>query len=394
MNIRFDQPPMEKLDKSSSKKENIEKFPSRNIKDFGVDSYFIPKSLLEKFKKYSKSVNESTYKSITEFIYEWPNSMKRDMLFKAFVAGMENPQNIDAFLDLTIKEGGGNASSVQLENRSAFDRTLGKFLEICDTAEKIKYDFDKFYSGASKQDSQGSENLKQDLYNKAYKTLKQSLKIINEQPQEYWNDDNIEKVLSNFDTLNTEAITFSTIFKNVLLRARAERKKINFQDFEKTKLEIAQAHELTNEELEEMKELYRNNYTTPPYPKEFREALINGLYPFDEVNSHFYIVKHENNIAAFARFENIFNKEGKLESIHFGAFNLNPKYGGGLIGEEMMRQFLRGEAEHRVPINAECDPRTKISQKYLDMGFVVTGEFDFHGVPSQKIVLNPGSLKI
>ena len=81
---------------------------------------------------------------------------------------------------------------------------------------------------------------------------------------------------------------------------------------------------------------------------------------------------NEGELVGFFRFDDRIDDEGKPYK-HLASVIGNPKYKSGKIIETLLRQTLIKEAT--VPIRAECDPRKPVTQQYLDMGFVKTGEF-------------------
>lgn len=131
---------------------------------------------------------------------------------------------------------------------------------------------------------------------------------------------------------------------------------------------------------ERMKELYRMNYML--YPK-FQDMLLKR---FDAVlqdrGSRFFVFRFKGQIEGFYRLGST-----ALDTVYFGAFNMNPRYRGSGIGEALMQQSLDQVAKDNV-IEASCTATEAIASNYIERGFVGYGGSQVEEIYSMDIVRN------
>ena len=143
---------------------------------------------------------------------------------------------------------------------------------------------------------------------------------------------------------------------------------------------------------EEMVRLQRERYGPkeanysqqyPEFFSELEQSLIEKIND-GESRSRFYLFMHEGKLVGFFRFDDVM-EAGVLKYKHLASVIGNPEFKGGKIIETLLEQTLAKEAT--VPVRAECDPSKPVTQQYLKMGFVKTGEFSAHGLPAWNIEL-------
>ncbi len=148
--------------------------------------------------------------------------------------------------------------------------------------------------------------------------------------------------------------------------------------------------------------MLKSNYKEDPnrgyqYTSQFREAIAKGAGALaDKKDTTLFLATkdnekvHDEDVLACLRFDEIKNKAGKTERLYFGSFAADQAYMGGGFGEGLLKaSFAETEAKYSgVPIDAHCDPRAPITQKYLEMGFVATGLEEYEQVPSFSITLD------
>lgn len=170
---------------------------------------------------------------------------------------------------------------------------------------------------------------------------------------------------------------------------KQEKGAIDFSELKGLSLIKISSAELAQQPdfVKSIEQMYEENYKN--YPTEFRHALINGFNKaLSSQNTSWYLLKFNNKLIASARFDEVKDRSGKVDHLYFGSVNSNPKYAGGKLGEAMVEQALKLEAEAGLRIEADCDPNAPISKKYLEMGFVATTLEDYNGVNSFHIQLD------
>lgn len=282
--------------------------------------------------------------------------------------------------------------------------TFSVVTNICNAIKHQTLELEEFVKKNLKDSTQFTSKdfikLRESLTNRAEKILENATTLLSNGITTVES----QQVIQQLEKIKTDNIAYVAFFRHLKANAEAQGKRVNFRELVGVWYNATPASELEFDGLrvKEMVEIYKKNYSEPAYNKEFRDYLVDNLFPgiyptdYNAMYDSFYFIEKENQIISFARFLNNtrIDQEGKLhvDSIHFGAFNTNPDFSGGLIGDEMLRQALSDESALGVPIIAECDPRTFISEKYIEMGFTATGEFEFKGVKSLNILLESGHL--
>lgn len=147
-------------------------------------------------------------------------------------------------------------------------------------------------------------------------------------------------------------------------------------------LEQTPAIELAETDRARMRELVRDNYKneTPEFQALVAKSLEEHI---TDPNTDFYVLRNQNGlIISFNRFDKELDPEtGELSRQYFGSFNADPIYFG--VGSIMMERTIKDQLDKCPVLYAHCDPRAKISQKYIEDGFIGTqtvspaGKFSF-----------------
>jgi len=187
------------------------------------------------------------------------------------------------------------------------------------------------------------------------------------------------------------AVLFASVFRSLSENAKEIGGNLNMEAL--AGYETYSTEELAKNAplIEGMKKILRENYDKH-YANEalkqevmhyFEQALKNS-------DTTFHILKDGDRVVGFVRFDKRF-KEGKLEDVYFGSFNVDGPFGGGTIGETLFATVLGQYKKFGVPIRADCDPDSPATKKiYFPIGFVQEGEVSaLAGVPSISIVLKP-----
>ena len=147
-------------------------------------------------------------------------------------------------------------------------------------------------------------------------------------------------------------------------------------------LEQTPAVKLSETDRARMRELVRDNYKneTPEFQALVAKSLEEHI---TDPNTNFYVLRNQNGlIISFNRFDKELDTEtGELSRHYFGSFNADPIYFG--VGSIMMERTIKDQLDKCPVLYAHCDPRAKISQKYIEDGFIGTqtvspaGKFSF-----------------
>lgn len=147
-------------------------------------------------------------------------------------------------------------------------------------------------------------------------------------------------------------------------------------------IEKIPATKLSQVDKDRMQKLLNNNYKneTPEFQVLVAKSLADHM---TDPKTDFYILRNQNGmIISYNRFDKEYDVEtSELTRQYFGSFNADPIYFG--VGSIMMEQTIKDQLEQCPAIYAHCDPYAKISQKYIEWGFIGTqtlnpaGKFSF-----------------
>lgn len=176
------------------------------------------------------------------------------------------------------------------------------------------------------------------------------------------------KNINEYDLMqDLEKSKKDTVFLTSILKTFAKNNsEISFEDINGLSFEIVngKGNEI-EKDISQMVLISQKNYASDEaMQKLVIESLQEGL---ENKDSQFYILRHNEEIAAFCRFDD--------EGDHFyaGSFNVDPDYRGSAIGEVMMRESLDKRAQEK-PVHAITDPKKIICSKYIeDEGFIIDG---------------------
>lgn len=142
--------------------------------------------------------------------------------------------------------------------------------------------------------------------------------------------------------------------------------------------------QLVPENAQTMEDIYRKNWihkTTPEYWRLLRDKFIEST---KNPKARFRILKDKDKIIAFCRFMKEKDDTGQ-SYIHFGAFNVDPAYQSGKIGEDFLTPAIELEKQRGLPIHCETNPTNPMLKKYKALGFVEVGRAEEFGEPEVKL---------
>lgn len=175
-----------------------------------------------------------------------------------------------------------------------------------------------------------------------------------------------------------------TLFVAAFKAVRQSGQEVSLDELKNLNWQSAiKAEAIAEEDREEMQKIYTDNYSSSQYSPEFRKILAQGLEErFNNPACRFYLLKHQNgDVIGFNAYEDTEKDRDGSPHVYFGAFNINKAYGSSKLGEALLDSTLESEGKDKV-IDAHCDSRSLMSDKYLREGFVATEVLNMDGSPS------------
>lgn len=344
------------------------------MNDMGVDLKQISFKTQLNFLTYLSTTTEGQYDQLKNALNSHNSSELKNKILQSFLVYAENPNGVEDILIL---------SNLEKIDGKSIEVIFTKYSEIIDAINVVE---DFIMQNFSKDFDFKASDMK-DI---KFKLLEKANRLLYSLAKEARDSGIDQDVTIKLDSIQADIMLYATVFKNAVIKARQNNIEVKFNEIKNTRLSLESAEDLVKNQdrVKQMEQVYYANYSDKKYPEDFKNSLVKNLIPLDRVHTRFYIAEHGDDISAYSRFRDILDNSGKLSGVHFGAFNLNPKYAGGLIGEEMMMQFLAKETHKGVPIYAECDPETLIAKKYIEYGFVGTKPEIYNGIPILNIELN------
>jgi len=254
-------------------------------------------------------------------------------------------------------------NSIMILYRIQFDElnknseaVLNKFHEIIEQTKINEERLEEFFKNKKEISDIEIDNIVQNLISKAGQMLVDFSKKINDN-----NEMNNEDLMRELENYKSDLILTASVYKGI------NKENINFEDLKGVEFEKKNATNLSDEDIDQMKNIYARNYE---YSPKFQKAILDNFDNIlkelgDKIEIYFY--KDNGKIVAFNRFDAM--KEGRK---YFGSFNVDPILSSSSIGSSLMKASLEKEAENNE-IEADCIPETLISSKYIGggCGFVV-----------------------
>jgi ribosomal 50S subunit-associated protein YjgA (DUF615 family) len=236
-------------------------------------------------------------------------------------------------------------------------KVFGYYCELLDIAERAEELVKDKTDCEGEKCLEGINNLRENILNRAQIDL--------------------EKAVRADDIRNIEALLSTYV-------AEAKKEVAFLQEFGLDNTESIRAAELAEGDKRQMLALLDQNYHAAYGGQEnvnFRETIRTSLEEsFANQSVEFRIVRHNEKIISFNRFDITTNNEGRIVS-YFGSFNADPVYSG--VGRVMLERTIQEQLEKCDVMYAHCDPTSDIAKKYIESGFVaketktVAGKFSF-----------------
>ncbi len=150
-------------------------------------------------------------------------------------------------------------------------------------------------------------------------------------------------------------------------------KNAGLEQLKKRPLEQTKATELSEADKQTMQKLLEANYLTE-YPNEtdaeFRAGVAESFTKaLQNPDTEFYILRDQDRIVSFNRFDSNIDNVGDTV-LYFGSFNASPLYKG--VGGNLLEETISEKLNIAEKIFAHCDPKSAISKKYIESGFIAT----------------------
>lgn len=220
--------------------------------------------------------------------------------------------------------------------------------------------------------------IQRKIIEKAFTTLEQVIDTTSQDDTESIPD----RILKKLKNINADAIMLASTLTSVrhMDISNMDRPLDILNNFSDTGLYDYEGYEFSNQELQQIKEMYEKNYAQTP---ELLTVLYGGfLESLKKHNVEYKVIKQKDKVVALFAFEYL--EDG---SIYAGKFNIQQSYQGAELGSEMMENTLDRYAQTHI-INAECNIEAAVSSNYIERGFVAVMGYDFQETKSLQIVRN------
>ena len=315
------------------------------------------------FKKTGVRFNNLDFKEQSWFLiyYKNANDQKKDILLDFVKVHGEN--GLKTFLSLENGEEMGDrilAIGKDIDSISA-GLIFNKYAEIVDSVGTIREEVDGLLkSGGKSISSEQIELISQNLISRANRLLVDFSKRKNE-----------GGIVDQLENYRLDLVLSAAFFK-VLKQSGAEIKP---EDFKGVAFESKATAEISPEELAQMLKIYEDNYSVNhKYSDEHRNKLVNDFK--EKIQSRrddvvVYMCKMDEKIIVFNAFEDSANTNRRGT-----AFNAIKPVEGSPFAKEFLERSLGKEMASGRTVEVDCDPRSPMSEYYVDRGFIVKGMAD------------------
>jgi predicted GNAT family N-acyltransferase len=249
-------------------------------------------------------------------------------------------------------------------------KALDKYLEITETGNQVRQFLTERYAGKA-MDEKLVQTIEQNIIIRANRLLEQAYQTAEDA-------DNMEALLDRISLEQGNAALLAATIRSVVeAGGRLESiKNLAVSEVVGPQLEVADTKTMGN--------IYAKNWvhkTTPEYWQ-----LLHGKFITSTKNpaARFRILRDNDQIIAFCRFMEQTDEQGQ-RYIHFGAFNVDPAYQSGKIGEDFLAPAILLEKQRGLPVRCETNPSNPMLKKYLAMGFREVGRTEELGEPEVKL---------
>ncbi len=323
--------------------------------DLGINLSEIPLRSQIHLLKFLSEQNREGFDRLRSILHQTHGAQPEipNKALQAFVGCAENSQFGEVLLNFVERR-------VEAGDLKALSEVLDKYIEITKTSDQVQQVLSQRYLGS--ENAELIQLVQQNIIIRANKLLEQA------------NEGLVERI--NLEQANA-ALLAATIRSVVESGGNLE----SIKGLSAT--EVA-GPELSAEDAANMEEIYGKNWiakTTPEYWQLLREKFETST---KNPKARFRVLRDNGKIIAFLRFMETEDQSGK-SYIHFGAFNVDPAYQNGKIGEDFLSPAIALEKQKGLPIRCETNPSNPMLRKYLALGFQKVGEAVEHGEPEVRL---------
>jgi ribosomal protein S18 acetylase RimI-like enzyme len=194
------------------------------------------------------------------------------------------------------------------------------------------------------------------------------------------------KIVRELNHIRADVVLFAVSFSRAI-----EGRGVELQDIKGVSFESKDSSELSEEEREEMSRIFVQNRPgySPILLSKTKEEFESAM---DSEGKRFYVVRHDGDIIAFARFDDKGNN-----TKYAGSFNVRPEARGASIGSSFLRTVVAQEGVLNT-LEAVVYSKNPMLNHYVeDFGFQITGEVENYedtGETYYKLVRPPQVVKI
>lgn len=298
-----------------------------------------------RLKSYYNKAGDQEKQKIVAFIRTY-----EELGVKMFLSLDSGPDSLRAVFALAEKFGPVRAGLI-----------FAQFEELMDGIEKIDQTVDDFF-----KNNNGNGANKQSVASAIVKRATGRMSA-------YLGDDrtrdsiSIRRLAEDFQHVIQDAGLFGAIFKSAI----ASNPELKFEDVKGVGFETKSVADISDDEKHEMIKVLEETWGDNPLGAGARRGLIAALNNKDNT---FYILRRNNKIVSFDRFQKIRDNQGaETDEVEFASFNTRQEFQKFGIGTAMMKQSVDREAVDNIVV-AEADPLSDITQHYIEKtGFVITG---------------------
>lgn len=173
-----------------------------------------------------------------------------------------------------------------------------------------------------------------------------------------------QTIAERLERVETDTVLFASVFKT----AFKGKSNVKFEDLRGVELSARRRDELEPETERAMLATARENWKQDPELRDLPVAALKNKLRGGEDDSRFYLLKKEDRLLAFMRFDE--RPDGEL---YAGSLNVDPDLRGSAVGEAFLSASLDRAADGRA-VHADFFPQVDAGMMYVDrLGWAVTG---------------------
>ncbi len=310
---------------------------------FGADLFEVDETARNLFLEFVKRKNVKDIGKISSFSYK-----HRAGGFKTFLSLDQDPTLGNRIIGFSIEN-----------DQEIVEGVFEKYSEIVDSAHQIESTLVAEINSGKFSDIDTQE-MRKHLMSRAKDVLVDFIDAF-EMAKDAGIELSTKEIIEKLAKIKADNILLSSALR--MMKGRGEQ--IRLSDIKKLQIDGGlRAEEVSNDDQQEMKRIYAENYTK--YPR-LSKKLLEGLEVALKSNdSEFTMLRYEDNLTGFYRFDP--REDG---SVYFASFNIDKEFHGSGLGEAVMLEKIDQVAKEKK-IHAECAAYARIGANYIERGFYAT----------------------